>query len=54
MRCGLETFEELASILRKTSGIADVLAEALVPLSKNIQAAFKCCTAGKWLSHADK
>ena len=33
-------FEELASILRKTSGIADVLAEALLPLSKSIQAAF--------------
>ena len=33
-------FEELASILRKTSGIADVLGEALLPLSKNIQAAF--------------
>lgn len=33
-------FEELASILRKTSGIADVLGEALLPLSKNIQAVF--------------
>jgi len=33
-------FEELASILRKTSGVADVLAEALLPLSNNIQAAF--------------
>ena len=33
-------FEELASILRKTSGIGDVLAEALLPLSKSIQAAF--------------
>ena len=33
-------FEELASILKKTSGIADVLAEALLPSSKSIQAAF--------------
>lgn len=33
-------FEELASILKKTSGIADVLTEALLPLSKSIQAAF--------------
>ena len=33
-------FDELASILKKTSGIADVLAEALLPLSKSIQAAF--------------
>ena len=33
-------FEELVSILKKTSGIADVLAEALLPLSKSIQAAF--------------
>ena len=33
-------FEELAGILKKTAGIADVLAEALLPLSKNIQAAF--------------
>ncbi|MCY4531106.1 MAG: nucleotidyltransferase domain-containing protein, partial [Gammaproteobacteria bacterium] len=33
-------FDELASILKKTSGIADVLAKALLPLSKSIQAAF--------------
>src|SRR5579862_1227387 len=33
-------FEELASILRKTSGLADVLIEALTPLAKKIEAAF--------------
>ena len=33
-------FEELASILRKTSGIADVLAEALAPLAERIDTAF--------------
>ena len=33
-------FEELASIFRKTSGVADVLADALKPLSDKIVAAF--------------
>jgi len=33
-------FEELASIFRKTIGIADVLREALAPLGKQITAAF--------------
>ncbi len=33
-------FEELASILRKTSGIAEVLAKALTPLKKKIDTAF--------------
>ena len=33
-------FEELASIFRKTSGVADVLADALEPLSDKITAAF--------------
>jgi predicted nucleotidyltransferase len=33
-------FEELASILRKTSGLVDVLAEALEPLADQIEAAF--------------
>lgn len=33
-------FEEVASILRKTCGLADVLAEALLPLAKHIEAAF--------------
>ncbi len=33
-------FEELASILRKTSGIVDVLADALILISKKIAVAF--------------
>ncbi len=33
-------FEEVASILRKTSGLADELAQALAPLSNNIRVAF--------------
>ena len=33
-------FEELASILRKTSGVVDVLAEALTSVSKKIDVAF--------------
>jgi predicted nucleotidyltransferase len=33
-------FAELAGILRKTSGLADVLADALAPLADNIQTAF--------------
>ena len=33
-------FEELASILRKTSGLVDVLANALTPLAKKITTAF--------------
>jgi DNA-binding transcriptional ArsR family regulator len=33
-------FSELASILRKTSGLADVLAQALQPASKQVQIAF--------------
>ncbi len=33
-------FEELASILRKTSGLADILSEALLPLAAQIECAF--------------
>ena len=33
-------FEELASILRKTSGLADVLAEALAPAADRVRTAF--------------
>ena len=33
-------FEELASILRKTSGLADVIAEGLAPLAGRIESAF--------------
>ncbi|PMS22551.1 DNA polymerase subunit beta [Trinickia dabaoshanensis] len=32
-------FEELASILRKTSGVADVLAQALAPVADKVRAA---------------
>lgn len=33
-------FEELSSIVRKTSGLADVLREALIPLAERISVAF--------------
>lgn len=33
-------FEELASILRKTSGLSDVIADGLIPLASQIEAAF--------------
>lgn len=33
-------YEELASLLRKTSGLVDVLAEALLPMSAGIEVAF--------------
>ncbi len=33
-------FDELASILRKTSGLVDVLVDALLPLAAQIEAAF--------------
>lgn len=33
-------FQELASILRKTSGLAEVLAEALLPIADQLDAAF--------------
>ena len=36
---GCPIFEELASILRKTSGLADVLAQALLPVAERVQAA---------------
>lgn len=37
---GCPVFQELASILRKTSGLADVLAEALAPVRDRIRVAF--------------
>lgn len=33
-------FEELASVLRKTSGLVDVLSEGLMPLAERIEVAF--------------
>ena len=38
--CACPIHEELASLLRKTSGLVDVLAEALLPLAPEIDAAF--------------
>lgn len=48
-------FEELASILRKTSGIADVLAEALAPLAQQIDFAlvFGSVASGKASADSD-
>jgi len=48
-------FEELASILRKTSGIADVLAEALAPLAQQIDFAlvFGSVASGKARADSD-
>lgn len=40
-------FIELASILRKTSGLADVLADALAPLAGKIEVAFVFGSAGR-------
>lgn len=48
-------FEEVASILRKTSGMADVLADALAPLRKVIKAAciFGSVALGRETSGSD-
>ncbi len=48
-------FEELASILRKTSGAADVLADALVPLTDQIEVAlvFGSVASGKATEGSD-
>lgn len=48
-------FEELASIVRKTSGLADVLAQALAPLAGQIQLAwvFGSVASGKAHMHSD-
>jgi predicted nucleotidyltransferase len=48
-------FAELASILRKTSGIADVLAEALAPLAQQIEFAqvFGSVASGKARAGSD-
>lgn len=40
-------FEELASILRKTSGLVDILSEALIPLTNKIKAAFVFGSVGR-------
>ncbi len=48
-------FEELASIVRKTSGLADVLAQAMAPIAEQIQLAwvFGSVASGKVQSHSD-
>ncbi|WP_218943672.1 nucleotidyltransferase domain-containing protein [Exilibacterium tricleocarpae] len=48
-------FEELTSILRKTSGVADVLADALAPLKTSIDVAmvFGSIASGKAASNSD-
>lgn len=48
-------FEELASILRKTSGMVDVLADSLMPLSEKIDSAciFGSVASGQETSQSD-
>lgn len=48
-------FEELASIIRKTSGLAEVLADALLPLAAKIETAFiyGSAASGKVTSGSD-
>ncbi|HUX82055.1 MAG TPA: nucleotidyltransferase domain-containing protein [Halothiobacillus sp.] len=48
-------FDELASILRKTSGLTDVLADALLPLADQIEVAFifGSVASGKARSESD-
>ncbi len=45
-------FEELASILRKTSGLVDVLANALISLTEKIEVAFIFGSAGAGTENA--
>ena len=45
-------FEELASILRKTSGLADVIAEGLAPLAGRIESAFIFGSMASGTAHA--
>lgn len=48
-------FDELASIVRKTSGLGDVLAQALAPLAGQIELAwvFGSVASGKTHAHSD-
>lgn len=45
-------FDELASILRKTSGLVDILAEALIPLANKIQCALIFGSVGRGTENA--
>lgn len=46
-------FDELASIIRKTSGLAEVLADALRPLAERIEAAFVYGSAASGKTRSD-
>jgi len=48
----LPVFEELAGLLRKTAGVADVLREALMPLGDRIDAAFVYGSVARGEEHA--
>lgn len=45
-------FEELASLLRKTSGLADVISAALAPLADSIEMAFVYGSIARGEEHA--
>jgi predicted nucleotidyltransferase len=53
--CNCPVYEELASILRKTSGMVDVLAAALLPLAEQIESAciFGSVAQGRETTHSD-
>lgn len=46
-------YDELTSVLRKTSGLADVLAEALLPLASQIDVAFVFGSVASGKAHND-
>lgn len=48
----LPIFEELASILRKTSGLVEVLANALAPLANKVESAFIFGSVGRGTENA--
>lgn len=53
--CNCPVYEELTSILRKTSGMVDVLAAALLPLAEQIDSAciFGSVAQGRETTHSD-
>lgn len=50
--CDCPVFEELAAFFRKTAGLADVLGEALEPLSQDVQLALVLGSAGRGTERA--
>ncbi|KQZ77579.1 hypothetical protein ASD55_06800 [Rhodanobacter sp. Root561] len=50
---GNPVFEELASLLRKTAGLADLLRDALVPLADRIKGAFVYGSMASGKTHPD-